>query len=107
MEIILNREQRIVLLKALKDGRIDLTELDRVGIRARSRFECMTDEELENEIVRLESITRNIKPIYEDKAAQRVCKECYKAGGCWVSWMARDDRELHDKIAAIMQEPVE
>ena len=107
MAITLNREQRVFLLKALKDNRIDLDELEAVGIRTSSKFDHMTDEELEDEIVRLESITRNIKPIYEDKAAQRICKECYKAGGCWVSWMARDDRELHDKIAAIMREPVE
>ena len=102
----MNHDQRVFLLKALKDNRIDLDELEAVGIRTSSRFDHMTDEELDDEIVRLESITRNIKPIYEDNVAQRVCKECYKTGGCWVSWMARDDRELHDKIRDIMEQTI-
>lgn len=103
MVIQLNREQRVFLLQALKDGFIDLDALDTVGIRAKSRFDDMTDEELENEIVRMETICRSTKPIYEDKAAQRVCKECYKSMGCWVAWEARNDRELRDKIDAIFE----
>ena len=103
MEIILNREQRIVLLRALKDGRIDPDKLSECGLAGPSKFENMTDEELENEIVRMQSSIRNCKPIYEDKVAQRVCKECYKSMGCWVAWEARNDRELRDKIDAIFQ----
>ena len=102
--IQLNRKQRVFLLKALKDGCIDLTALDSVGIRPVSRFENMTDEELEDEIVRLSIIERELKPIYEDKAAQRICKGCFQAGSCWLSWMARDDRELHDRIRGIMEQ---
>ena len=102
--IQLNREQRVFLLKALKDGYIDLDALYSVGIRPASRFENMTDEELEDEIVRLSIIERELKPIYEDKAAQRICKGCFQAGSCWLSWMARDDRELHDRIRGIMEQ---
>ena len=100
MEIVLNREQRIVLLKALKDGRIDDNELDRCGLSRRSRFDGLTDEELENEIVRMESITRTCT----DSLVERICKACYHAGGCWLSWKARDDRELHDRIRGIMEQ---
>ena len=102
--IQLNRKQRVFLLKALKDGYIDLDALDSVGIRAASRFDNMTDEELEDEIVRLSIIERGLKPIYEDKAAQRVCKGCYQAGSCWLAWMARDDREVQDKMKNWMEQ---
>ena len=101
MVIQLNREQRVFLLQALKDGYIDLDALDTIGIRARSRFDDMTDEELENEIVRMQISTRSC---YDgrDPHAQRICKQCYNAGSCWLSWAAWDnDRELHDKIRAI------
>ena len=64
----------------------------------------MTDEELEDEIVRLSIIERGLKPIYEDKAAQRVCKGCYQAGSCWLAWMARDDREVQDKMKNWMEQ---
>lgn len=106
MEIKLNREQRVFLLQALKDGVIDLDALDAVGIRRRDKFDNMTDEELENEIVRLSASCRNTAPIYEDKVAQRVCKECYKSMGCWLSWMARDDQELQDKMKNWMEQTI-
>ena len=102
--IQLNREQRVFLLKALKDGYIDLDALYSVGIRPASRFENMTDEELEDEIVRLSIIERGLKPIYEDKAAQRVCKGCYESCSCWLAWMARDDREVQDKMKNWMKQ---
>jgi hypothetical protein len=102
--IQLNREQRVFLLKALKDGYIDLDALDSVGIRPASRFDNMTDEELEDEIVRLSIIERGMKPIYEDKAAQRVCKGCYESCSCWLAWMARDDREVQDKMKNWMEQ---
>ena len=102
--IQLNREQRVFLLKALKDGYIDLDALYSVGIRPASRFENMTDEELEDEIVRLSIIERGLKPIYEDKAAQRVCKGCYESCSCWLAWMARDDREVQDKMKNWMEQ---
>jgi hypothetical protein len=104
MVIQLNREQRVFLLKALKDGYIDLDALHSVGIRAASRFDNMTDEELEDEIVRLSIIERGLKPIYEDKAAQRVCKGCYESCSCWLAWMARDDREVQDKMKNWMEQ---
>lgn len=104
--IQLNREQRVFLLKALKDGYIDLDALDSVGIRPASRFENMTDEELEDEIVRLSIIERELKPIYEDKAAQRVCKGCYESCSCWLAWMARDDREVQDKMKNWMEQTI-
>lgn len=104
--IQLNREQRVFLLKALKDGYIDLGALDSVGIRPASRFENMTDEELEDEIVRLSIIERELKPIYEDKAAQRVCKGCYESCSCWLAWMARDDREVQDKMKNWMEQTI-
>ena len=106
MVIQLNKEQRIFLLKALKDGYIDLGALDSVGIRPASRFENMTDEELEDEIVRLSIIERELKPIYEDKAAQRVCKGCYESCSCWLAWMARDDREVQDKMKNWMEQTI-
>lgn len=106
MVIQLNREQRVFLLKALKDGYIDLGALDSVGIRPASRFENMTDEELEDEIVRLSIIERELKPIYEDKAAQRVCKGCYESCSCWLAWMARDDREVQDKMRNWMEQTI-
>ena len=102
--IQLNREQRVFLLKALKDGYIDLDALDSVGIRPASRFDNMTDEELEDEIVRLSIIERELKPIYEDKVAQRVCKGCYESCSCWLAWMARDDREVQDKMKNWMEQ---
>lgn len=102
--IQLNREQRVFLLKALKDGYIDLDALYSVGIRPASRFDNMTDEELEDEIVRLSIIERGLKPIYEDKAAQRVCKGCYESCSCWLAWMARDDREVQDKMKNWMEQ---
>jgi len=102
--IQLNREQRVFLLKALKDGYIDLDALYSVGIRPASRFENMTDEELEDEIVRLSIIERELKPIYEDKVAQRVCKGCYESCSCWLAWMARDDREVQDKMKNWMEQ---
>lgn len=104
--IQLNREQRVFLLKALKDGYIDLDALDSVGIRPASRFDNMTDEELEDEIVRLSIIERELKPIYEDKAAQRVCKGCYESCSCWLAWMARDDREVQDKMKNWMEQTI-
>ena len=104
--IQLNKEQRIFLLKALKDGYIDLDALYSVGIRPASRFENMTDEELEDEIVRLSIIERELKPIYEDKVAQRVCKGCYESCSCWLSWMARDDREVQDKMKNWMEQTI-
>lgn len=104
--IQLNREQRVFLLKALKDGCIDLDALYSVGIRPASRFENMTDEELEDEIVRLSIIERELKPIYEDKAAQRVCKDCYESCSCWLAWMARDDREVQDKMKNWMEQTI-
>ncbi len=104
--IQLNKEQRVFLLKALKDGYIDLDALDSVGIRPASRFENMTDEELEDEIVRLSIIERELKPIYEDKAAQRVCKGCYESCSCWLAWMARDDREVQDKMKNWMEQTI-
>jgi len=104
MVIQLNREQRVFLLKALKDGYIDLDALYSVGIRPASRFENMTDEELEDEIVRLSIIERELKPIYEDKVAQRVCKGCYESCSCWLAWMARDDREVQDKMKNWMEQ---
>lgn len=103
MEIKLNREQRVFLLQALKDGVIDLDALDAVGIRRRDKFDNMTDEELENEIVRLQTSIRSC----EDGGApetERICKGCYQAGSCWLSWRARDDRELDDKIRDIMKQ---
>jgi hypothetical protein len=102
--IRLNKEQRVFLLKALKDGYIDLDALYSVGIRPASRFENMTDEELEDEIVRLSIIERELKPIYEDKVAQRVCKGCYESCSCWLAWMARDDREVQDKMKNWMEQ---
>jgi len=102
--IQLNREQRVFLLQALKDGYIDLDALYSVGIRPASRFDNMTDEELEDEIVRLSIIERGLKPIYEDKAAQRVCKGCYESCSCWLAWMARDDREVQDKMKNWMEQ---
>lgn len=104
--IQLNREQRVFLLKALKDGYIDLDALCSVGIRPASRFDNMTDEELEDEIVRLSIIERELKPIYEDKAAQRVCKGCYESCSCWLAWMARDDREVQDKMKNWMEQTI-
>lgn len=106
MVIQLNREQRVFLLQALKDGYIDLDALDSVGIRRASRFENMTDEELGNETVRIIASIRSAEPLcYEDETiTKRVCKECYKMGSCWLSWKARDDRELHDKIRAIFEQ---
>ena len=102
--IKLNKEQRVFLLQALKDGYIDLDALGAVGIRERDKFDGMTDEELEDEIVRLSIIERELKPIYEDKIAQRVCKGCYESCSCWLAWMARDDRELQDRIRGIMEQ---
>ena len=87
MVIQLNREQRVFLLKALKDGYIDLDALYSVGIRPASRFENMTDEELEDEIVRLSIIERGLKPIYEDKQRSAFAKVVTKrvvAG--WHGW---------------------
>ena len=104
--IQLNREQRLFLLQALRDGRIDLGALDSVGIRPASRFENMTDEELEDEIVRLSIIERELKPIYEDKIAQRVCKGCYESCSCWLAWMARNDREVQDKMKNWMEQTI-
>lgn len=106
MVIQLNREQRLFLLQALRDGRIDLDALYSVGIRPASRFENMTDEELEDEIVRLSIIERELKPIYEDKVAQRVCKGCYESCSCWLAWMARDDREVQDKMKNWMEQTI-
>ena len=104
--IQLNREQRVFLLKALKDGYIDLGALDSVGIRPASRFENMTDEELGNETVRIIASIRSAEPLcYEDETiTKRVCKECFHMGSCWLSWKARDDRELHDRIRGIMEQ---
>lgn len=108
--IQLNREQRVFLLKALKDGYIDLGALHSVGIRPASRFENrfenMTDEELANETVRIIASIRSAEPFcYEDETiTKRVCKECFNMGSCWLSWKARDDRELHDRIRGIMEQ---
>lgn len=108
--IQLNREQRVFLLKALKDGYIDLDALDSVGIRRPTKldhkFDHMTDEELANETVRIIASIRSAEPLcYEDETiTKRVCKECFHMGSCWLSWKARDDRELHDKIREIMKQ---
>ena len=98
--IQLNREQRVFLLKALKDGYIDLDALDSVGIRRPTKFDHMTEDELADEIVRMDEIIRTST----DAITERICKACYRAGGCWLSWKARDDRELHDKIREIMKQ---
>ena len=101
MEVILNREQKIVLLRALKDGRIDTDKLKECGLDEPTRFTYMTDEELENEIVRLEVSTRTCS----DPLTERICKACYKAGGCWVSHVAfKTDRDMDDKIRAIFSQ---
>lgn len=102
MVIQLNREQRLFLLQALKNGCINLDTMDACGLTRRSRFDGMTDDELADEIVRLEVVTRTC----DDPMTERVCKGCYKAGGCWLSWMARDDRELHDRIRGIMEQKI-
>ena len=106
MVIQLNREQRVFLLKALKDGCIDLDALDSVGIRRPTKFDHMTDEELANETVRIIAGIRSAEPLcYEDETiTKRVCKECFHMGCCWLSWKARDDRELHDRIRNIMEQ---
>lgn len=106
MVIQLNREQRVFLLQALKNGYIDLDALDSVGIRRASRFENMTDEELGNETVRIIASIRSAEPLCykDDTITKRVCKECFHMGSCWLSWKARDDRELHDKIRAIFEQ---
>lgn len=103
MIIQLNREQRVFLLKSLKDGCVDLDALDSVGIRPASRFDNMTDEELENEIVRMQISTRSCEDGGSPQT-ERICKGCYQAGSCWLSWRARDDRELDDKIRDIMKQ---
>ena len=101
--IQLNREQRVFLLQALQSGFVDLDALDSVGIRRASRFDHMTDEQLADETVRIIAGIRSAEPLcYEDETiTKRVCKECFHMGSCWLSWKARDDRELHDKIRAI------
>ena len=108
MVIQLNREQRVFLLQALKDGYIDLDALDAVGIRRRSKFDNMDDSALESEIVRIVASIRSTEPLcYEDdNITKRVCKECYNMGCCWLSWMARDDRELDGKIRDIMKQAI-
>jgi hypothetical protein len=99
MIIQLNREQRVFLLQALKDGYIDLDALDVVGIRRPTKFDHMTDEQLADELVRMDVCIRTCT----DPITERICKACYHAGGCWLSWKARDDRELHDRIRNIME----
>ena len=100
MVIQLNREQRIFLLQALKDRYLNLDALDAVGIRKSTKFDHMTDEQLADELVRMDASIRTCT----DPITERVCKGCYKAGGCWLSWKARDDRELHDRIRGIMEQ---
>ena len=100
MVIQLNKEQRIFLLQALKDGYLDLDALDAVGIRKSTKFDHMTDEQLADELVRMDVCIRTCT----DPITERICKACYHAGGCWLSWKARDDRELQDKIREIMKQ---
>ena len=56
--------------------------------------------------MRLSIIERGMKPIYEDKVAQRVCKGCYESCSCWLAWMARDDREVQDKMKNWMEQTI-
>ncbi len=98
--IKLDKQNKIQLLKWLQAGEVDSLELSQW---LHKNEQPKTEKEIEDEIVRLSVSIRNIKPIYEDQVAQRVCKGCYDVGGCWLSWMARDDRELQDKIRAIFE----
>lgn len=104
--IQLNREQRVFLLKALKDGYIDLNALGAVGIRERDKFDVMTEKGLVDYLVSSEVSLRALKPIYEDKVTQRVCKGCYESCSCWLAWMARDDREVQDKMKNWMEQTI-
>lgn len=100
MKVQLNREQRVFLLQSLKDGFIDLEAMEACGIRGREKFDDMTDQELADEIVRTGVSIRTAN----DPIAERICKGCYKAGGCWLSLMARNtDRDLSDKIRDLMK----
>lgn len=100
MKVQLNREQRVFLLQSLKDGFIDLEAMEACGIRGRDKFDDMTNEELADEIVRLDVSIRTAN----DPLSERICKGCYKAGGCWLSLMARNtDREMSNKIRELMK----
>ena len=87
---------------------LDINELNPTDALRESFKKQMesVQKEIEDEIVRLSVSIRNCKPIYEDKVAQRVCKGCYDVGGCWLSWMARDDRELQDKMKNWMEQTI-
>ena len=97
--IPLNREQKLVLLKALKDGCVDYDELARVKLRPGDKYDHMTEEEFKAEIVHhclLESE-------YPD-VVEQCCKKRYQCGtGCYLStyfWKIAPNRDVYDAIKA-------
>jgi len=102
MVIQLNREQRVFLLQSLQSGCVDLDALDAVGIRKSTKFDHMSDEQLADELVRMDVSIRTCT----DPITERICKACFKAGGCWLAWMARNDREVRDKMDNWMEQTI-
>jgi hypothetical protein len=99
-KIKLDKQNKIQLLQWLQDGEVESSDLSSWLYKNEPP---MTKEEEEDWAVRMLSSMLNTKPIYEDKVAQRVCKQCYKSMGCWVAWEARNDREMRNKIDAIFE----
>ncbi len=105
--IQLNREQKLVLLKALKDGRIDYDEIARVKLRPADKYDRMSEEEYDAELKTSILRTCLVETEYPD-LVEKCCKARFECGcGCYLSnYFCRvaPDRGVEDAIkAAFMQ----
>lgn len=104
MEIVLNREQRIVLLQALKDGRVKLETLKACGLAELNKFDHMTDEQLDDELVRMAGMEAD-----DPVMVERCCKKRYEVGGgCYLAdyfWKKSDKKEVYEAIREVIRKP--
>lgn len=105
--IQLNREQKLVLLKALKDGCVDYDELERVKLRPADKYDHMSEDEYNDMLKKHIRQTCLIESEYPD-LVQECCKARFDCGcGCYLfNYFCRvaPDRGVEDAIkAAFMQ----
>ena len=106
MEIQLNKEQKIVLLKALRDNKIDYDELARVNLRPEDKYSHMSAEEYDEELKTSIFRTCLVESEYPD-LVQQCCKARHDCGcGCYLStyfWKINPDREMLERIKAVFR----
>lgn len=105
--IQLNREQKLVLLEALRGGRIDYDVIERVKLRPADKYDHMSEEEYDAELKASILRTCLVETEYPD-LVEKCCKARYDCGcGCYLSnYFCRvaPNRGVEDAIkAAFMQ----